>query len=113
MNIRETKKTTICFDANDKLIIERLIIEQVGKRTVEEIMNEMSYVFGWYAAMMSMVKKIFSGWYVALDSDEINVLSHLFCKAYNSDTEPEKEAIKKMANAIGTMKDELIKEGTI
>lgn len=100
MRIRETKTITIGFDTADALLIKRLIVEQVGGVTIGKIMDEMSYVFDWYLGMMTLVKKIAHGDYVTLDHNEKNAVSTILSKAYNSETETEKEAIKAIADAI-------------
>ena len=104
MDTRETKKIAVRFGSDDMRIISRLITEQVVSVTISELINGMSCVFGWYKAMFTLISKISSGMYVELDRDEINVLVQLISKAYNNDDEPEKEAIKAIADTIDILR---------
>ena len=100
MHTREDKKITIMFDVEDRILIDRLIKEQVGGMTIGQIMEDMSYVLGWYKSLLNLVDKIRTGWYTDLSLEEINVIKTLISKAYNNDSETEKEAIKKIGDAI-------------
>lgn len=106
MFTKETKKITIAFDDSDMVTIKDLVKEQAGTVTIAEIFDNMSYVFNWYKALMTMTSKISTGWYVDLDHDEINVLVSLLSKGYNSEnkTEAEKEEIKKIADAVDMLR---------
>ena len=104
MEIKTTKKITLRFNANERMIIHRLIIEQVGSRTIGDILGEeMNFVLGWYKSLFTMITKV-CGDYCDLDYDETRVLCDLLSKAYNSESEPEKEAIKAMCDGIEEMR---------
>lgn len=105
MEIREYKKITIRFELSDRRLIDRLIRKQVGDRKISWILDNCSYVFGWYAGLFSLISKMRSEQYVTLDSDEYSAIAELISKAYNDPDETEKDAIKKIADAIDAQRN--------
>ena len=103
MHTRENKTISIMFDAEDRILINRLIKEQVGKTTIGEIIEDMSYVINWYKDLLSIVTKIETGWYTDFSLEEICVIKTVISKAYNNDSETDKEAIKKIGDTIDYM----------
>lgn len=100
MKTKEVKSIQIQFSLEDRKIIDRLIRKKVGKVTILKILDEFSYVFDWYLGMFTLIKKMTSGMWVSLDYNEYHVLCNLISEAYNSDDEPDKEAIKAIGDAI-------------
>ena len=105
MKTKEVKNIQIQFSIEDRKIIDRLIRKRVGKVTIQKILDEYSYVFDWYLGMFTLIRKMASGMWVSLDYNEYNVLASLISEAYNSDDEPEKEAIKAIADAIDAQRN--------
>ena len=76
MNIRETKTYSMSFSKEEATLIDSLVREQVGKRTINSILDEYSYVINYYSALFTLVQKVYNvGSYNPFSSDEIRVLT--------------------------------------
>lgn len=106
MMIRETKTYTLTFSAEDAKLIDTLIREQVGSRTIESILNDFSYVFNTYRALFTLIPKVYHvGNYVTLDYEERNVLTSFLSKAYNDGKHEElRDQIKEICDAIDVLR---------
>ena len=109
MYTRETKKTSIWIEMEEKILIKRLVREQFGNVTITEIIDEMAYMTDQYINILKMLRKISNDWYADLDMDEVNALSFLIGASHNSDTitDDEMEVLKSISDAISVIKDEL------
>lgn len=105
MEIRQSKRVYIKFGQNDMRVLNRLIHEQVGDKTIGWILDNYSYVFEWYAGLFSIIRKMRGPQGITLDPDEYNALATLVSKAYNDPNETEKDAIKEIADAIDTQRN--------
>ncbi len=100
MKTKESTTISIIFDNDDRKIISRLVREQHGEITISGILDQMDYVFGWYVDLFGLLRKVSSGNEIILSADEYNVLRDLISTAYNSENEPNKEALKAIADAM-------------
>lgn len=106
MNIRETKTYSMSFSKEEATLIDSLVREQVGKRTINSILDEYSYVINYYGALFTLVQKVYNvGSYNSFSSDEIRVLTDILAKAYNDGKhDASKEMIKEICDAIDLLR---------
>lgn len=105
METRIEKKMTIKFGIEEKKLITRIANERLGHVTVSYIIDSSTMCFVYYKALISMLDKVWNWDNVYLTPDEYNVLGDLLSKAYNSDSETEKELIKQIGDAIDAQKN--------
>lgn len=102
MEIKTKTSYSASFSQDEAKLIVRLIREQVGHRTMNEILDDGSYVRGYYRAIFSMISKICGiGSYVTFDSEEINVLVNTISTAYNDGKHDDcKEMLDTISDAV-------------
>ena len=107
MKIKETKSYSMAFSTEESNLIDSLIREHVGSRTIESILDEYSYVISYYRSLLSLVSKIYYniGSYVTFDNGELNVLVDLLSTAYNDGKhDSSREMIKGLCDAIDILR---------
>lgn len=106
MNIKETKSYSVMFTKEDAKLIDALVREQVGSRTIASILDEFSYVFECYRSLFNLISKVYNvGSYATLTYDETRSLVSLLSNAYNDGKhEDKKEQIKGICDAIDTIR---------
>jgi len=106
MEIKRRETIYLQFSPDEAMLIDSLIREQFGKKTVEEIMDSFSYVFGWYRALFNLIPRICHGQKIEYDTDEYNVLSSIISKAYNDGKhESQKDMLQSISDAMKVQRD--------
>lgn len=97
----------IKFSTEDKRLIKKVASERVGSRTIAAILDEYSYVFGFYVGMFNALKKVFAGDVFKLTHDEYNALTNILSAAYNDAATPdaEKAHIREICDALQAQHD--------
>ena len=106
METKKSVKVYVMFNREERVLIDKIVRKRVGNRTIEQILNEYSYVFDYYRKLFSLLPKVYSGQWVDV-TEEYHVLADIISKEYNDpETDPkDKACLKRISDAIALQRD--------